>query len=143
MDMNRSFTPKQADFDPHWHVIDAEGKIVGRLATEIADKLRGKDHPEYTPHADAGHYVVVVNAEKVVFTGDKMEDKEYIWYTGWIGGQKSLSAKDMMKRHPDEILRHAVKGMLAKTKQSRAQLRRLKIYAGPEHPHKAQVAKVA
>jgi len=139
MDMNRAFFQKKETRSPRWRVIDADGQIVGRLATKVADMLRGKDTPEYTPHDDAGAYVVVINAEKIMFSGDKMRDKEYQWYTGWIGGLKTLTAEQYMKKDPSFILTHAVKGMLPRNKLSRALLKKLKIYAGAEHPHKAQV----
>ncbi len=140
MDMNKTYFLKTADRSPRWHIIDASGKIVGRLATQIADILRGKDRPTFTQHIDAGDYVVVINAEKVKFTGDKLEQKEYQWYTGYIGGLKTLTAKQMLEKKPEEILYHAVKGMLAHTKMSRAQLRKLLIYKGDKHPHAAQAA---
>ena len=139
MDMNKTFFLKTANRDPRWRLMDAEGQIVGRLATQIADILRGKDVAGFTQHIDSGDYVVVVNAEKIKFTGNKLEQKEYIWYTGWIGGQKKLTAQQMMDKKPEEILYHAVKGMLPNTKMARAQLRKLLIYKGPEHPHKAQI----
>lgn len=140
MDMNKTFFLKKEKRNPRWRLIDAEGLIVGRLATKIADILRGKDTPHYTRHTDGGDYVVVINADKVKFTGNKMEQKEYQWYTGYIGGLKTLTAEQMLVKHPDEILRHAVKGMLASTKMARAQLKKLKIYAGTVHPHAAQIA---
>jgi large subunit ribosomal protein L13 len=140
MSMNKIFFFRNEDKQPRWRVIDAQDKVVGRLATEIADALRGKDKAEYTPHSDAGDYVVVINAEKVVFTGDKMKDKEYVWYTGWIGGQKRLTARQMMQKDPARIIHHAVKGMLASSKLARAQLKKLKVYSGSSHPHTAQVA---
>lgn len=139
MDMNRVFFFKNDSQKPHWRLIDAEGQIVGRLATQIAEALRGKDKAIYTPHSDAGDYVVVINADKVVFTGDKMTEKEYVWYTGWIGGQKRLTPEQYLKRDPGFIVTHAVKGMLPKNKQSRQLLRKLKVYAGKEHPHQAQI----
>lgn len=140
MNMNRLFFLKKEDAKPRWRVIDAQGKVVGRLASEIADILRGKDKPSYTPHTDSGDYVVVINAEKIVFTGDKMRDKQYVWYTNWMGGQKSLTAQQMMKKHPDHIITHAVKGMIGKTKLGRAQIKKLRVYPGSEHPHAAQIA---
>jgi len=139
MDMNRAYFMKKEQRTPQWRVIDATGKVVGRLATEIADALRGKDRAIYTPHTDGGDYIVVINAEKVVFTGNKMEEKEYIWYTGWIGGQKHATAKDFMRKDPTEILRRAVIGMLPKNKLARNMHTKLKIYVGAEHPHTAQV----
>ena len=141
MDMNRTFFVATADRSPRWRVIDARGKVVGRLATEIADILRGKDKATYTPHNDAGDYVVVVNAKDIVFTGAKMTDKKYEWYTGWMGGLKSLTAEQMLARKPEEIIRLAVTGMMPKTKLSQAMLKKLKIYAGSEHPHTANLSK--
>lgn len=139
MDMNRAFWVKRTERKPQWRELDATGKIVGRFATEVADMLRGKDRPTYTPHADGGDYIVIVNAEKVVFTGNKMEEKLYTWYTGYIGGQKNATAADVMKKDPAEILRHAIVGMLPKNALSMQLERKLKIYAGPKHPHQAQV----
>lgn len=143
MDMNRTFFAKaESKNNSRWCVIDAEGQIVGRLATQIAKVLRGKDRAVFTPHADTGDYVIVINADKVVFSGDKMENKEYIWYTGWIGGQKRATAKELMRKDPAEILRHAIVGMLPKNTMSRSLERKLKIYAGSEHPHAAQEPEV-
>jgi len=140
MDMNKAFVQKKEARDPKWHLIDAKGKIIGRLATQIADKLRGKDKPEYTPHIDTGDYVVVINVDKALFSGDKMRDKEYVRYTGYFGGQKKLTAREMAERKPTFLLWHAVKGMMGiKSKLARAQLKKLKIYTGTEHPHKAQM----
>jgi large subunit ribosomal protein L13 len=140
MDMNKAFLLKKEARNPRWKLIDAKGKTVGRLATLIADTLRGKDKAEYTPHTDAGDYVVVINAAQVVFTGNKWADKIYDRYTGWMGGYKEVLAKDMLKKHPERILEAAVKGMLPKNKLNRQVIKKLKIYAGEEHPHKAQVA---
>jgi large subunit ribosomal protein L13 len=121
-----------------WHLIDAEGQTLGRLATEIARVLRGKTKPQYTPHIDTGDFVVVVNAEKVVVTGRKAEQKVYYRHTGYPGGLKETSYEVMMERKPTEVLRKAVKGMMPKTRLGRQQFKKLKIYAGPEHPHEAQ-----
>jgi large subunit ribosomal protein L13 len=121
-----------------WYVVDAEGQTLGRLATEIATVLRGKNKPQYTPHVDTGDFVVVVNAEKVVVTGRKAEQKVYRRHSGYPGGLKETSYEQMMERRPTEILRRAVKGMMPKNRLARQQLRKLKIYAGPEHPHAAQ-----
>jgi len=121
-----------------WLLIDAEGQTLGRLATEIARLLRGKDKPQYTPHVDTGDFVVVVNAEKVVVTGKKTEQKVYYRHSGYPGGLKTTSYEEMLERKPTEILRRAVKGMMPKTRLGRQQLKKLKIYAGPEHPHEAQ-----
>ena len=138
MDMNKAFYLKNEAKDPKWRVIDAQGKILGRLATEIADMLRGKDKPYYTPHTDSGDYVVVINADKIELTGDKWEKKEYDRYTGWMGGYKITTAKEMLKKFPERIIEHAVKGMLPKNKLSRQIIKKLKVYAGNVHPHIAQ-----
>ena len=140
MSMNRAFYLRKEDRQPKWILVDAQDKVLGRLATQIADILRGKDRPEYTPHADAGDYVVVINAEKVKLTGNKKEQKKYVRYSGWIGGQKETSAEHMLVKHPTFIIEHAVKGMLPKNKLARQQIKKLKVYAGTEHPHKAQLA---
>jgi large subunit ribosomal protein L13 len=121
-----------------WHVIDAEGQTLGRLATEIARLLRGKNKPQYTPHVDTGDFVVVVNAEKIVVTGRKAEQKVYYRHTGYPGGLRETSYETMLERKPTEILRKAVRGMMPRTRLGRQQFRKLKIYAGPEHPHEAQ-----
>jgi large subunit ribosomal protein L13 len=139
MDFNRIHFFKKSDKKPVWHLIDAQGKVVGRLATEIANKLRGKDKAWFTPHADGGDYVVVINADKVVLTGDKMEDKIYDRHTGWLGHYKTLRAKEILKKDPTKILKLAVRGMLPKNKLNRAIFGKLKVYAGSEHPHGAQV----
>jgi len=138
--MNRSFALRVEDRTPAWRKIDASGKILGRLATEIALILRGKDKPGFTPHTDSGDYVVVVNAEKIKLTGKKMDQKVYKHYTLWIGGLKERTAKEIMAKDPSELIMLAVKRMLPKNRLSDAQLRKLKVYAGEEHPHIAQVA---
>ncbi len=140
MDMNRAFFLRKEDRDPRWRVIDAEGKVLGRLATEIAEILRGKDKAHYTPHTDAGDYVVVVNAEKIVLTGNKLEDKEYARYSGWMGGLKITTAEELLNKYPERLIEFAVKGMLPKNKLSRQIIGKLKVYAGPHHPHIAQTA---
>lgn len=138
-DMNRAYFRRNEDSRSRWEFVDAQGEIVGRLATKIAMMLRGKDRADFTPHAP-GAYVVVVNAEKVVFTGNKMEEKEYVWYTGWIGGQKRATPSDLMKKDPTRILRAAVHGMLPKESALSRQLhRRLKIYVGGQHPHASHI----
>jgi large subunit ribosomal protein L13 len=124
-----------------WYVVDAEGKTLGRLATQIADALRGKRKPDYTPHCDTGDFVVVVNAEKVRVTGNKMSDKLYYRHSGYPGGLRSRTLGDMLERQPEEVIRKAVKGMVPRNRLGRQQLRKLKIYAGPEHPHEAQKPK--
>lgn len=121
-----------------WHVIDAEGLVLGRLAAKIANVLRGKNKPVFTPHLDAGDFVVVVNAEKIRLTGNKNEQKIYSSYSGWRGGQKRRTVKDLRAKHPDRIIAHAVKGMIPKNRLGKKLLTKLKVYAGPKHPHAAQ-----
>lgn len=134
----KSYMARPLEVERKWYVVDAEGQTLGRLATEIATILRGKNKPQYTPHVDTGDFVVVVNAEKVVVTGRKAEQKVYRRHSGYPGGLKETSYERMMERRPTEILRRAVKGMMPKNRLARQQLRKLKIYAGPEHPHAAQ-----
>ena len=141
-DMNKSFSLKKEDRRPNWRLIDAQGQILGRMATKIADVLRGKDKPYYTPHTDCGDYVVVINADKIVLTGNKMENKEYVRYTGWMGGRKVTTAKELMEKHPTKIVELAVKRMLPKNKLNRQIFKKLKVYTGSEHPHEAQLRKV-
>jgi large subunit ribosomal protein L13 len=124
-----------------WLVVDATGQTLGRLATQIATALRGKHKPEYTPHCDVGDFVVVVNAEKIAVTGKKRDEKLYHRYSGYPGGLRSRTFAEMLERRPEEPLRLAVKGMLPRNRIARAQLRKLKIYAGPDHPHAAQQPK--
>lgn len=140
-DMNSAFFMAREERSPRWHVVDAKDKVLGRLATDIANKLRGKDKVVFTPHTDAGDYVVVINAELVKLTKDKMTTKIYQSYSGWIGGLKELTAEQVMKKDPTRIITHAVEGMLAKSRLNRQVLKKLKVYAGSEHPHKAHVAK--
>jgi large subunit ribosomal protein L13 len=121
-----------------WYVIDAEGKTLGRLATQIADALRGKRKPEYTPHCDTGDFVIVVNAEKIVVTGNKRAEKRYWRHSGYPGGIRSRTLGEMLERRPEEVIRRAVRGMLPRNRLARKQLTKLKVYAGPEHPHEAQ-----
>jgi large subunit ribosomal protein L13 len=139
VDMNSAFFLRKEDNEKQaWRVIDAKGKVLGRMATEIADILRGKNKPYFTPHTDSGEYVVVINASEVVLTGNKMADKEYAHYTGWIGGRKVTSAKELLAKHPDRVITLAVKGMLPKNILSRYLLRKLRVYPGSQHPHSAQ-----
>jgi large subunit ribosomal protein L13 len=140
MDMNRAFFLRKEDMNPKWRLIDAEGQVLGRLATQIAEALRGKDKAFYTPHTDSGDYIVVINADKIVLTGNKMEDKEYARYSGWIGGLKITTAEEMLQKFPERIIKFAVKGMLPKNRLSRQILDKLKVYAGSKHPHIAQIA---
>ena len=121
-----------------WFIVDASNKTLGRLATELAVRLRGKHKPVYTPHADTGDYLVVINAEKVAVTGNKLDDKMYHHHTGHIGNLKSISLKDLLARHPERVIEAAVKGMLPKNPLGRAMYRKLKVYKGAEHPHAAQ-----
>ena len=134
----KSYMARPRTVERKWYLIDAEGQTLGRLATEISRLLRGKDKPQYTPHVDTGDFVVVVNAEKVVVTGKKAEQKVYRRHSGYPGGLKETSYEVMLERKPTEILRRAVRGMMPKTRLGRQQLRKLKIYAGSEHPHEAQ-----
>jgi large subunit ribosomal protein L13 len=132
----KSATKESAD--AKWYIVDAEGEIVGRLATRIASVLRGKTKPNFTPHADMGDYVIVINADKVRFTGNKLDDKEYQRYSGYPGGQKRRTAKEMLEKRPNQVLELAVKGMLPKTKLGRVQIKKLFLYEGAAHPHQAQ-----
>ena len=124
-----------------WYVIDAEGKTLGRLATQIADALRGKRKPEYTPHCDTGDFVIVVNAEKIAVTGNKRAEKRYWRHSGYPGGIRSRTLGEQLERRPEEVIRRAVRGMLPRNRLARKQLTKLKVYAGPEHPHTAQQPK--
>jgi large subunit ribosomal protein L13 len=137
----KTWNAKPGEVDRRWYVVDAEGKTLGRLATRIADTLRGKGKPEYTPHVDTGDFVVVVNAEKIVVTGQKRQEKMYYRHSGYPGGLKSRTLNDMLERRPEEVIRLAVKGMLPKNRLARKQLTKLKVYAGPDHPHAAQQPK--
>ncbi|MDF9392244.1 MULTISPECIES: 50S ribosomal protein L13 [Methylococcus] len=137
----KTFSAKPAEVKRDWYVVDAEGKTLGRLSTEIARRLRGKHKPEYTPHVDTGDYIVVVNAEKVRVTGNKEQDKIYYKHTGYIGNMKSISLGKLRDRRPELIIETAVKGMLPKNPLGRAMFRKLKVYAGPSHQHQAQQPK--
>ncbi len=134
----KTFVATPSTRERNWVVVDANGQTLGRLATQIADALRGKTKPEYTPHCDTGDFVVVVNAEKIAVTGNKRADKKYYRHTGYPGGIKERSLNDMLERRPEEVIRKAVKGMLPRNRLARKQLTKLKVYAGPEHPHAAQ-----
>ena len=137
----RTYQATAQDRERDWYVVDAEGKTLGRLATQIADVLRGKRKPTYTPHIDTGDFVVVVNAEKISVTGQKRQEKMYYRHSGYPGGLKSRTLNDMLERRPEEVIRLAVKGMLPKNRLARKQLTKLKVYAGPDHPHAAQQPK--
>ncbi len=130
--------PSSKTIEREWHLVDAEGHVLGRLATRIATMLMGKHKPGYTPFLDCGDHVVVVNAEKIVLTGNKMNDKIYYRHTGYPGGIKEARARRVMREHPTRILESAVRGMVPKTKLGRQMLTKLRVYAGPEHPHEAQ-----
>jgi large subunit ribosomal protein L13 len=134
----KTYVAKPTDRERNWLVVDAEGQTLGRLATQIADALRGKRKPTYTPHIDTGDFVVVVNAEKIAVTGSKRTEKMYYRHSGYPGGLKSRTLNDMLERRPEEVIRLAVKGMLPRNRLGRKQLTKLKVYAGPDHPHAAQ-----
>jgi large subunit ribosomal protein L13 len=127
------------EIEKKWYVVDAENKVLGRLASEIATRLRGKHKPTFSPFIDNGDFIVVTNAEKIFLTGNKMNDKKYYRHTGWIGGIKEASAKELLEKHPTDLIIKAVKGMLPRNKLGRAQLKKLKVYAGQNHPHAAQL----
>jgi len=134
----KTYSAKPKDIERKWYLINAEGQVLGRLSTRIADLLRGKNKPIYTPHMDTGDFVVVINAEKVVVTGKKAEQKEYQRYSGYPGGQKRIPYKRMLEEHPERIIEHAVRGMIPHNRLGRAIFKKLKVYAGPDHPHAAQ-----
>jgi large subunit ribosomal protein L13 len=134
----KTFVANSATRERNWYVVDATGLTLGRLATQIADALRGKRKPEYTPHVDTGDFVIVVNAEKISVTGNKLAEKRYYRHSGYPGGIKSRSLEEMLERRPEEVIRLAVKGMLPRNRLARKQITKLKVYAGPEHPHAAQ-----
>ena len=134
----KTFTAKNETVQRDWYIVDAEGKTLGRLASELARRLRGKHKPVYTPHVDTGDYLVVINAEKIAVTGNKLQDKMYHRFTGYIGNLKTTPLKNMLASHPERVIEIAVKGMLPKNPLGRAMFRKLKVYAGTEHPHTAQ-----
>jgi large subunit ribosomal protein L13 len=137
----KTYVATPADRQRDWWVVDAEGKTLGRLATQIADALRGKRKPVYTPHVDTGDFVIVVNAAKIAVTGKKRTDKVYYRHSGYPGGIRSRTLGEMLERRPEEVIRKAVKGMLPRNRLARQQITKLKVYAGPEHPHQAQQPK--
>ncbi|MEQ9619339.1 MAG: 50S ribosomal protein L13 [Deltaproteobacteria bacterium] len=134
----KTYMARSEDIEKKWYLIDGEGKTVGRVATKIAALLRGKEKPQFTPHADTGDFVIIVNADKLNFTGKKWEQKKYYWHTGYPGGIKSITAEDLAKKHPEDIIKKAVWGMLPKNKWQKKLIARLKIYTGNEHPHSPQ-----
>jgi len=130
--------PKENEIERKWYVVDADGKVLGRLATRVATILRGKHKPIFAPHLDVGDHVVVLNAEKVHLTGRKLQDKQYRWHTGYIGGLREMNAEKMLKTHPERVIEWAVQGMLPKNRLGRAMAKKLKVYRGAAHPHQAQ-----
>lgn len=134
----KTFSAKAEEVRRDWYLVDATGKTLGRLSSEIARRLRGKHKPEYTPHVDTGDYIVVVNAEKIRVTGNKLKDKMYHRYTGYVGNLKSIPLGKMMQQHPERALQYAVKGMMPRNPLGRKMLSKLKVFAGPEHNHEAQ-----
>lgn len=136
--MNRTYSAKEEEIEKKWFIVDAKDKVLGRLASEVARRLRGKHKPVFTPHADTGDYIIVINAEKIRLTGNKLDKKMYYRYSGFMGGLKEISARKQLAKKPEELIKHAVKGMLPKNSLGRRQGKKLKVYAGPEHPHEAQ-----
>ena len=134
----KTYSAKPGEVTREWYLVDAEGQTLGRLATQIADTLRGKRKPQFTPHVDTGDFVIVVNAEKIQVTGNKLDQKRYYRHSGYPGGIRSRTLREQLERRPTEVLRVAVKGMLPKNRLARQQITKLKIYAGPDHPHEAQ-----
>jgi large subunit ribosomal protein L13 len=134
----RTFIPKKDDIEQKWWLIDAEGRILGRMATEVADLIRGKRKPQFTSHLDTGDFVVIVNAEKIKVSGRKLEEKKYYSHSGYPGGIKEETLKDLLERKPEEVVKKAVWGMIPKGKLGRALYKKLKVYRGPTHPHEAQ-----
>jgi large subunit ribosomal protein L13 len=134
----KTFVAKEHEIEKKWYLIDAKEKILGRLASQIASILRGKNKPIFTPHMDAGDYVIVINADKIILTGDKIEKKMYYHHSGYVGGLKKTTAKEMLLKKPESLIKIAVKGMLPKNSLGRRQLTKLKIYAGQDYPHQAQ-----
>ena len=137
-----TYSAKNSDNKGKWWVVDAQGEVLGRLATRIASRLRGKHNPLFTPHVDTGDWVVVVNAGKIVLTGKKMEKKNYYRHSGYIGGLKTTTAKELIEKSPEDLIRFAVKGMLPKNRLGRKLFKKLKVYAGDKHPHDAQVPEI-
>lgn len=133
-----TYSAKRSDNQEKWYVVDAEGQVLGRLASNIASRIRGKHNPMYTPSADTGDWIVVINAEKVMLTGKKLTDKVYHRHSGYTGGITSTTAKEMLAKHPEEVIRKAVKGMLPKNRLGSDLNKKLRVYAGPDHPHTAQ-----
>ncbi|HEY52870.1 MAG TPA: 50S ribosomal protein L13 [Caldilineae bacterium] len=136
--MRKTYSAKAEDIERTWYVVDAEGKTLGRLATEVARILRGKHKPIYTPHVDTGDYVIIVNADKIRVTGKRLDQKKYYRHSGYMGGLKETTLRTMLDKHPERVLQLAVKGMMPKNRLGRKMYRKLKVYAAPDHPHAAQ-----
>jgi len=136
--VRKTYSAKPEEIERNWYVVDAEGKTLGRLATEIAKILRGKHKPIYTPHVDTGDFVIVINADKVRVTGKRLDQKIYYRHSGYIGGLKAVPLRRMLETHPERVIEHAVKGMLPKNRLGRKMYKKLKVYASPDHPHQAQ-----
>ena len=136
--LKKTFSAKKSDMEEKWWLVDAQSKVLGRMASKIAQILRGKNKPIFTPHVDTGDFVIVINADKVRFTGKKLKDKVYYHHSGYIGGIKSITAEKLMQKDPTEVVHRAVKGMLPKNRLGRKIIKKLKVYAGGEHPHQAQ-----
>ena len=141
-DIQKTYSMKESEIQKKWYLVDADGKVLGRLATEIATILRGKNKPEYTPNLDMGDNIIVINADKIVLTGMKSNDKDYFKHTQYPGGERFTNIKKIMKEKPEFVIMHAVKGMLPKSRLARKQMTNLKIYAGPKHPHDAQLPEI-
>jgi large subunit ribosomal protein L13 len=140
--VQKTYVPKSGDITHEWKLVDANGQNLGRFATQITSMLLGKDKPTYTPGVDTGDYVVVINAERITVTGNKLDDKIYYRHSGYPGGIKQINLRDQLKKHPDRVIRQAVWGMLPHNRLGRKLMKKLKIYAGPEHPHEAQHPKL-
>jgi len=139
--MYKTYVAKPGEVERVWYVVDAADRTLGRLATQIATVLRGKHKPQYTPHEDVGDFVIVVNAEKIKVTGNKMDQKKYYWHTGYPGGIRERTLRRQLELHPERVIEHAVKGMLPRGPLGRRQLKKMKVYSGPEHPHEGQQPK--
>ena len=133
-----TYSANKTDTQSNWYVVDANGAVLGRLASAVASRLRGKHNPLFTPHVDTGDWIIVINADKVVLSGRKLEQKKYYRHSGYIGGLKEISAKKLLEEKPEDLIRFAVKGMLPKNKLGRKLFKKLKVYSGDQHPHKAQ-----
>lgn len=139
---NKTYTPKVNDIPKKWYIIDAKDKVLGKVATEVAKILRGKNKPEFSPNMDMGDFVIVINCKDIVFTGNKLENKMYRRHSGYLGGMKEFTAAQMMEKYPEKVMFAAVKGMLPHTKLGRAQIKKLRVYSGAEHNHEAQKPEV-